>query len=530
MSHPYWVKTELSRHFAALDLDRGVDFDRDGAIDESERTDTNGDGRVDVDEWRSFLKKNEAPLTNLGGFFKSYFTAGQAFAPDNPIHDLLEIESELVSPDLVVSAYRFVEGILKTTDERLSEKEFSSLQKLILPYNVMREVGIEFKDQDDSLLTQNLDEKSSNGKKGILDCDTSSFVAISIAHERGWPIYLVEVPEHVFIRWDDKKHEKFNIDFGNLYTDNFYKERFSISETAIASGVYFKNCDRDGVLSLFLFNRGIARSDLGDLEGSIADYDEAIRLDPKGASAFNNRGISRSDLGDLEGSIADYDEAIRLDPKDASAFNNRGISRSDLRDFKGAIADYDEAIRLDPKDAVAFNRRGVAKYDLGDFKGSIADYDEAIRLDPKDASAFNNRGISRSDLRDFKGAIADYDEAIRLDPKDAVAFNRRGVAKYDLGDFKGAIADYSEVIRFDPKDAVAFNRRGVAKYKLGDFKGAIADYDKAIRLGFTGAFRTSVFKDRAITKLHIGNLSGAIVDWFGRGKLSDETPDWFTEL
>ena len=54
----------------------------------------------------------------------------------------------------------------------------------------------------------------------------------------------------------------------------------------------------------------------GDLEGAIADFDEAIRLDPDYAIAFYNRGIARGEAGDLEGAIADVEQGSRLAPND----------------------------------------------------------------------------------------------------------------------------------------------------------------------------------------------------------------------
>ncbi len=100
------------------------------------------------------------------------------------------------------------------------------------------------------------------------------------------------------------------------------------------------------------------------------------------------------DKGDNDRAIADYNEAIRLDPKYAIAYNNRGIAYRAKGDNDRAIADYSEAIRLDPKYAVAFNNRGIAYRAKGDHDRAIADYSEAIRLDPKYASAFNSRGIA----------------------------------------------------------------------------------------------------------------------------------------
>ncbi len=66
----------------------------------------------------------------------------------------------------------------------------------------------------------------------------------------------------------------------------------------------------------------------------------------KRASELLVRGKGKFEMGDFPGAIADYDEAIRLDPKDAAAYNNRGIAKRNLKDETGAKADFDEAKRL----------------------------------------------------------------------------------------------------------------------------------------------------------------------------------------
>jgi tetratricopeptide (TPR) repeat protein len=78
------------------------------------------------------------------------------------------------------------------------------------------------------------------------------------------------------------------------------------------------------------------------------DYDEAIRLDPENAHAFNNRGIIRLELGDPGRAIADFDRAIGEEPSYAKSFRNRGLARMEQELFDLAIQDFDEAFRLDP--------------------------------------------------------------------------------------------------------------------------------------------------------------------------------------
>jgi tetratricopeptide (TPR) repeat protein len=49
-----------------------------------------------------------------------------------------------------------------------------------------------------------------------------------------------------------------------------------------------------------------------DLDGAIADYDQAIKLNPKFGLAYKNRGKAKQEKGDLDGAIADFNRAIKL--------------------------------------------------------------------------------------------------------------------------------------------------------------------------------------------------------------------------
>src|SRR5262249_56598561 len=82
-----------------------------------------------------------------------------------------------------------------------------------------------------------------------------------------------------------------------------------------------------------------------------ADFDEAIRLEPKFASAYTDRGSAYRARGDNDHAIADFGEAIRLDPKSADAYYNRGLAYLYSGDFAKALADVSEASALDPLDA-----------------------------------------------------------------------------------------------------------------------------------------------------------------------------------
>ena len=68
---------------------------------------------------------------------------------------------------------------------------------------------------------------------------------------------------------------------------------------------------------------------MGQYDRAIQDYDQAIRLNPNWAEAFNNRGRAYSDKGQHDRAIQDLDQAIRLNPNFAEAFYNRGHAYAD---------------------------------------------------------------------------------------------------------------------------------------------------------------------------------------------------------
>ena len=90
---------------------------------------------------------------------------------------------------------------------------------------------------------------------------------------------------------------------------------------------------------------GIISSDL-----VIRGCSEVIRLatetPKKLAVAFANRGNGYVLKGDYDRAIADYSEAIKLDPNLTAAYNGRAGAYSDQGDVDRAVADYAEGRRL----------------------------------------------------------------------------------------------------------------------------------------------------------------------------------------
>ena len=66
---------------------------------------------------------------------------------------------------------------------------------------------------------------------------------------------------------------------------------------------------------------------------------KVIKLQPRNPAAYNDRGVAFQGMRTYASSIADFDQAISLNPRLAMAYFNRGISRKFLGDFDRVISD-----------------------------------------------------------------------------------------------------------------------------------------------------------------------------------------------
>lgn len=130
------------------------------------------------------------------------------------------------------------------------------------------------------------------------------------------------------------------------------------------------------------YNRAIEWTARGDHDRAIADYDAAIRINPKFTDAYFNRGNAWGMKGDPDRAIADYDAALRLNPKDPSAHIARAVELMVKGDYALAVAGYDTALALDPKSGIAVHGRGRANFYGGDPQRAVADLERAWRTEP----------------------------------------------------------------------------------------------------------------------------------------------------
>ncbi len=155
----------------------------------------------------------------------------------------------------------------------------------------------------------------------------------------------------------------------------------------------------------------------------LKDY-ERNSLESNSCKLHLDRGAGWFFKEDYDKAIADFNAAIRQDPRKIPAYNLRGLAWSYKREYDRAIADFCTAILLFPSYAMFFVNRGNAWREKQDLDMAITDFNEAMRLDRSLAQAYIGRAKAWCGKRQYDNANRDFDEAIQLDSKQRRLFRR----------------------------------------------------------------------------------------------------------
>jgi len=206
-------------------------------------------------------------------------------------------------------------------------------------------------------------------------------------------------------------------------------------------------------------------------------------IDPFLSTPFNNRGVARKQSGDGAGALADFNQAIALNPKDPKPWLNRADLHFDAGEFEAAMPDYNKALEVDPKSAHAYANRGASYGAQNKFDLALSDLNRAVELDPTLADAFGNRALLYYNTKRFAEELADIDRYLRLRPDDAEMIQMRALALMELNRLPEAESDFDRAIRISPRTGAFYLNRSHLYRRTGRKAQALEDAQRAQSLG-----------------------------------------------
>ena len=235
--------------------------------------------------------------------------------------------------------------------------------------------------------------------------------------------------------------------------------------------------------SILLNISGAILAGQNDLDQAIEKYQDALRIDPKYAQAYNNLGIALHKLNKTEDSIKVYNKAISIKKNFAEAFNNLGNAFRELKKTKESINYFQKAIRIKPRYAEAFNNLGSAHEELGNKKMAVKNYKEAIKFKSDYAEAYNNLGLVFNKMACFEDSLLFYKKAIEIKPSYEKTYNNLGNLLNNLGKYDEATNEYHKAIKIKPDYSIAYsNLLFNLNYKINFDSHLYLDEAKKFRL------------------------------------------------
>jgi hypothetical protein len=333
---------------------------------------------------------------------------GTLLNPLNPIHTLFFRELPLTSTETVASAYRKIEEVLAHTCRRLMI--WSAAGHEIDPQRCIGAIHMAMKDAGLSYFESRADIDAAQGMttaeyivEGVLHCWPSSLVRLAVSYEMGWPVYLVHAPSHVFVRWDDGV-ERLSADYEYFSDDEYYRERFDISQRAVEDGVYLKDLNRTELEGLYIIS---GRKDEATPEAEIARLKKAMELNPNYARAWAVLAVNQFKLDMFEEARESISKIEFYEPDNIVFLNLSARIHKKLGDKSGLRKKYERIVELSSKvdekgrvgDAAdSYFSYGWANLSLGNHRASVDWFTRAIELTTNTKSrsySHMNRGTSK---------------------------------------------------------------------------------------------------------------------------------------
>jgi tetratricopeptide repeat protein len=152
-----------------------------------------------------------------------------------------------------------------------------------------------------------------------------------------------------------------------------------------------------------LLQRAVAYSVIQNYEDAIRDLNACIEVDSTSSLAYWQRAVCESMMNDFNLSLgmndrlkaakvlADFNEAIRLNPQNAYLYYDRANFHVSRKDYSKAIDDYTQAVRYDSRLAEAYYNRGLVRFNTGEKASGALDLSKAGELGLFDAYSIIKR-------------------------------------------------------------------------------------------------------------------------------------------
>lgn len=237
--------------------------------------------------------------------------------------------------------------------------------------------------------------------------------------------------------------------------------------------------------SLLHSSRAQMYGNLQQYEQAHSDYSKALTLLPNptvsfAADLYIARGNNSLNWQRQDDALADFNQAIGINPKNVMAYIGRGRLSLSTQQYQDALADFNTVIKLNPKLGFVYDFRSRTYQALNRIEDAIADADKLIEFQAN-AASYTRRGILYVLVANPSLAQKDFQQAITLNPKAIIPTVNLGLIYYEQGSREQAIAQFQRAIELDSTLTEPQLALAVALYRGGQQNEALSLAQSALK-------------------------------------------------
>jgi len=229
-----------------------------------------------------------------------------------------------------------------------------------------------------------------------------------------------------------------------------------------AQGQIERILGRETTLPGAVHNLAVASYRLGDLDEALRLFRKTIELfganSPRVASSYNGIGLVLRDRGDLEGSVYQFQEALRLSPQDPIARSNLAGVLATQGKVIEAIRAYEALLSTWPDSFSAHFELGKLLYWYGRAEPALRHLLQARRLGCSTAACEAHVGLCHLEAGDLTGAGLSLRSAMALDEQAWEPHFLAGLIAERVGKTDAAATAYRHALQHNPNAAEAKTR------------------------------------------------------------------------
>jgi tetratricopeptide (TPR) repeat protein len=261
----------------------------------------------------------------------------------------------------------------------------------------------------------------------------------------------------------------------------------------------------------------LLRGNLAEDENrKLADYNQAVIIDPKNKDALRTRGLYLLGKGKTEQAVQDLVKLVEVDEGNAIAHHALAEAYTNLEQYDKALEALEQAAKLDPKSALTYTLRARLHAIKEDTKSALEDLDKSLELQPRNVGALIMRARILMADEKVEEAKKDVDKALVIQPGLVQGILLRAMIAGSEGKFSDAASDLEklsrgqpdnlgwklqlaayyqadkrprkaiklldEILKDDPQTMLALRARGDALLSVGRHADAVKDYNQALKI------------------------------------------------